>query len=228
MGERVSFAADGGDCEGYLARPAQAAGPGVIVIQEWWGLNHHVMSIADRLAGEGFVALAPDLYHGKVTRSPDEAGRLLMAMSIDLAEKDLRGAIGYSKALTGGAVGVLGYCMGGALSLFAGCKGGADVGACVVYYGGHPKVSYDYDSLRAPVLAHWAEHDDFANAGVPSIERELRQRGRAYEFHRYPGTRHAFFNDERPQVYDQAAAELSFARTLAFFRAHLSKSGAKP
>jgi carboxymethylenebutenolidase len=225
MGESVRFSSNGGTCDGYLARPAAARAPGVLVIQEWWGLNDNIKRIADAFAGEGFLALAPDLFHGKLTKSPDEAGKLLLAMSIDRAGEDLRGGIAHLKRLSGAAVGVVGFCMGGALSLYAACLAGGDVGACVVYYGGHPKLSYAFDGLRAPVLGHWAEHDDFANAGLPLLERELQRHGGRYEFHHYSGTRHAFFNEDRPQVYDAAASRLSFARTLAFFRERLRLTG---
>jgi carboxymethylenebutenolidase len=222
MGKTVSFAANGGSTDGYLAEPAKGkAGKGVIVIQEYWGVNDHIKDVADRFAAAGFTALAPDLYHGKVTKSPDEAGKLLMALNIAQAEKDLRGAVAYLRGVTGKPVGVVGFCMGGALSLFAACKNGKDIGACVIYYGGHPKVEFDFDRLAAPVLGHWAEHDDFANANAVKIEAALKQRGKSYEGHRYPGTRHAFFNDTRPEVYDQKAAAQSWERTLAFFNAHL-------
>jgi len=222
MGETVHFVSNGGTTDGYLARPEKAAAPGVIVIQEWWGLNAHIKKVADRFAREGFLALAPDLYHGRVTRSPDEAGKLMMALDIARAEKDLRGSVAHLKTLSGKPVGTVGFCMGGTLSLFAASANGADVGACVLYYGGHLAVKSDYDGLKAPVLGHWAEHDDWANANKPVIERELQQRGKPCVFHSYPGTKHAFFNDERKDVYDRDAAELSFTRTLAFFRAHLA------
>jgi carboxymethylenebutenolidase len=221
MGETVHFVSNGGTTDGYLARPAQQDAPGVIVIQEWWGLNAHIKKVADRYAAEGFLALAPDLYHGRVTRSPDEAGKLMMALDIARAEKDLRGSVAHLEKLSGRAVGTLGFCMGGTLSLFAACVNGPDVGACVIYYGGHMAVKNDYDRLRAPVLGHWAEHDDWANAHKAVIERELAQRGKPCEFHDYPGTKHAFFNDERPDVYAKDAAELSLRRTLDFFRKHL-------
>jgi carboxymethylenebutenolidase len=222
MGETVSFKADGGTTDAYLAAPAKGGtGKGVIVIQEWWGLNDHIQDVTDRFAKAGFTALAPDLYHGTVTKSPDEAGKLLMALNIARAEKDLRGAVAHLRSLTGKPVGVVGFCMGGALSLFAACRNGDDAGACVVYYGGHPKVEFDFDGLTAPVLGHWAEHDDFANQTAAKVEAELKRRGKSCEFHRYPGTRHAFFNDQRPEVYDAKAAQLSWERTLAFFDAHL-------
>jgi carboxymethylenebutenolidase len=222
MGQVVSFAADGGRTDGYLAEPAKGgAGKGVIVIQEWWGLNDHVKDVADRFAREGFTALAPDLYHGKVTKSPDEAGKLLMALNIGQAENDLRGAVAHLRGLTGKPVGIVGFCMGGTLSFFAACANGKDVGACVIYYGGHPKVEYDYDRLTAPVLGHWAEQDNTANQNAARIEAELTRRGKSCAFHRYPGTKHAFFNDARPEVYDKEAAQKSWDRTRAFFDAHL-------
>lgn len=222
MGKRINFRANGGTTDGYLSEPGGGSGPkGVIVIQEWWGVNDHIKDVTDRFAKAGFTALAPDLYHGTVTKSPDEAGKLLMALNIGQAEKDLRGAVAQLRGLTGKAVGTVGFCMGGALSLFAACSNGKDVGACVIYYGGHPKVQYDFDRLRAPVQGHWAEKDDFANANAGPIEAALKQRGRKYEFYRYPGTRHAFFNDTRPEVYDKKAAQQSWERTVAFFNAHL-------
>jgi carboxymethylenebutenolidase len=108
--------------------------------------------------------------------------------------------------------------MGGALSLFAACTSPEDVGACVVYYGGHPKVEFDFDRLKAPVLGHWAENDAFANATRDRVEAELGRRGKPFTFHTYPGTKHAFFNDARPEVFAREAAELSFTRTLEFLR----------
>jgi carboxymethylenebutenolidase len=177
MGEMVSFPSNGGTAQGYLARPASGSGKGVIVFQEWWGVNDNIKGIADRFASEGFVALAPDMYHGTVTAEPDEAGKLLMALNIEQAAKDAAGAVQYLKGLTGGPVGTTGFCMGGALSLLTACNNGADVGACVDYYGGHPMVKYNWDGLTAPVLGIWAEHDDFVNPNVPGYEAELKQRG---------------------------------------------------
>ncbi len=221
MGAMIEFASNGGTTPGYLAEPAQGSGAGVIVIQEWWGLNQHVKDVAERFAAEGFLALAADLYHGTVTQSPDQAGKLLMALSIAQAEKDLRGAVTHLRARSARAVGTVGFCMGGALSLFAACANGAEVGACVVYYGGHPKVTYDFDALRAPVLGHWAADDAWANASIPVIDGALKQRGKSWESYVYPNTKHAFFNDTRPEVYSREAAETSFARTLTFLRRHL-------
>ena len=124
-GSMVEFASNGSKTAGYLATPATGKGPGVLVLQEWWGLVDHIKEVCDRFAKEGYVALAPDLYHGKSTKSPDEAGKLMMAMQIDEAEKDLRCAIQFlinHEATTGRKVGTIGFCMGGALSLYAATK----------------------------------------------------------------------------------------------------------
>ncbi|HET8645824.1 MAG TPA: dienelactone hydrolase family protein, partial [Vicinamibacteria bacterium] len=208
---------------GWLAmpEPGRDKGIGVVVIQEYWGLVGHIKSVSDRFAQEGFTALAPDLYHGQEARSPDEAGKMLMALDVTRAERDLSASVEHLMNLTGKKVGVVGFCMGGALSLFAACVNGERVGACVVYYGGHPKIDYDFDRLQAPVLGHWAENDDWANASQTRFAEAFARYGKAYEFHTYPGTRHAFFNDERPQVYAAEAARLSWTRTIAFFDRHL-------
>jgi carboxymethylenebutenolidase len=208
--------------DGYLATPpaGKAKGKGVIVIQEYWGLVGHIKSVADRFAAEGFTALAPDLYHGQEARSPDEAGKLLMALDVARAERDLSASVAHLMKLTGRKVGVAGFCMGGALSLFTACVNGDRIGACVIYYGGHPRIQYDFDRVQAPVLGHWAEHDDWANQSQARFREALDRFGKKYEFHTYPGTRHAFFNDERP-VYDAAAARQSWTRTLAFFDQNL-------
>jgi carboxymethylenebutenolidase len=220
MGEMVSFPSNGGTSEGYIARPGGGQAKGVIVIQEWWGLNDNIKGIADRFAGEGFVALAPDMYHGKLTTEPDEAGKMLMALDMERAGKDLKGAIAYLKAQTGGPVGTVGFCMGGALSLFAACNEDGNVGACVDFYGGHPAVKFNWDGLTAPVLAFWAEHDDFVNPNIPAWEEEMKKRGVKYEAVVYPGTAHAFFNDEG-SAYDAGAAGKAWTKTLEFYRANL-------
>jgi len=146
-------------------------------------------------------------------------------MAVDLHTSQIQGffdgPVDHLRGLTGHPVGTVGFCMGGALSLFAACTNPEAVAACVVYYGGHPKVTFDFDRLKAPLLGHWAERDDSTNANVPRIEAELGRRGKPYEFHTYPGTTHAFFNDDRPQVYHRESAERSWQRTVAFFTQHL-------
>ena len=220
----IEFQSNGGTARGYLSTPESGGGPGVVVIQEWWGLVPHIKDVADRFAGEGFVALAPDLYHGDVARSPDEAGKLMMALNIGRAERDLRGAVHYllgHEATAGGRVGTVGFCMGGVLSLYAASKN-EQVGACVVFYGIHPKVEPDLENLRAPVLGLYAERDQFVPPeAVRALEEKLAAHGKAIETHIYPATDHAFFNDTRPEVYDAAAAADAWRRTIEFFRRHL-------
>jgi carboxymethylenebutenolidase len=223
MGERITFKANGRKTPGYLARPA-GSGPGVIVIQEWWGLVPHIESVADRFAAEGFVALAPDLYHGEKATSPDQAGKLMMALKIDEAAKDLAGAIDHLRAqkeVAGSKVGTIGFCMGGALSLFAASRN-PEVGACVVFYGGHPNVKPDLASLEAPVLGIWAGKDGFVTPQVvEDLDRQLTALGKRHEFHTYPDAQHAFFNDSRPEVHDPAASSDAWTKTLAFLRREL-------
>lgn len=222
MGETIDYPVNGRSCAGYLARSDRSAAPGVIVIQEYWGLNEHIQSIADRFAAAGYHALAPDLYHGLVTTEPDEAGKAMMALRIDEAAKDLRGAARYLKELTGKDVGTVGFCMGGALSLFAACENPRDVAACINFYGVHPSIRCNFDALRAPVLGLFATNDAHVSADmVAQLYQELAGRRKALEFVTYPGAEHAFFNDQRPEVYKPEAAEDAWRRALDFFGRHL-------
>jgi len=222
MGTRVTFGSTGSG-SGYLARP-EAPGPGIVVIQEWWGLVPHIEDLADRFAREGFVALAPDLYHGKQTTSPDEAGKLMMSLRIDEAARDMASAIRYVLAqpeTTGSTVGTIGFCMGGALSLFA-ASSNPEVGACAVFYGIHPDVKPDLTALRAPVLGIYGGRDTLTTpAAVRELDRRLTELGKRHQFHTYPDASHAFFNDQRPDVYDAVAAADAWSKTVAFFRREL-------
>jgi carboxymethylenebutenolidase len=224
MGHRVTLKVNGATTEGYLALP-DGRGPGIVVIQEWWGLVPHIESVADRFAAAGFVALAPDLYHGRSTKSPDEAGKMMMAMRVEEAERDLADAVDYVAShgqTSSSKVGTIGFCMGGALSLFAASKN-PKVGACVVFYGGHPKIRPDLDALQAPVLGIYAGRDGFVSpAVVKDLDDNLTRLGKRHEFHTYANADHAFFNDHRPEVYDEAAAADAWAKTLAFFRRELA------
>lgn len=225
MGELVEFKANGGTGSGYLAVPEEGSGPGVIVIQEWWGLVDHIKDVCERLAGEGFVALAPDLYHGKSTKSPDEAGKLMMAMRVEDAEKDIKGAIQYllnNDAVTGKKVGVVGFCMGGALALYSATKN-ANVGACAVFYGGHPKVKPDLPNLQSPVVYMTGDRDRSVTPEmVHKLEAQLKSLGKQIDVVIYPNADHAFFNDTRPAVYNPDAAADSWQRTTEFFKKYLS------
>jgi carboxymethylenebutenolidase len=224
VGEMVKFKANGREADGYVAVPASGSGPGVVVIQEWWGLVPHIKQICDRLAGEGFVALAPDLYHGETTTSPDEAGKLMMALRADEAEKDLRGAVRYLRAhdaTTGARIGTIGFCMGGALSLFAASKN-PEVGACVVFYGIHPNIRPDIPNLQAPVLGLYAEKDGFVSQdAVKHLSDELTKHGKRHEFHTYPGVDHAFVNDTGKN-YNRDAADDAMRRAVTFLKTNLA------
>lgn len=225
LGQMVSFKANGSTAQGYLATATSAKGIGVIVLQEWWGLVDHIKNVCDRFARAGFTALAPDMYDGATTKSPDEAGKLFMALNIGEAEKKLRGAIDFllsHQAVSSKKVGTIGFCMGGQLSLFAATLN-SHIGACVDFYGIHPAVKPDFTKLQAPVLGIFAEKDDFVNAdAVRALESQLKNTGKRYAFHTYPNTAHAFFNDTRPEVYNAQAALDAWNKTLAFFKAELS------
>jgi carboxymethylenebutenolidase len=223
MSEMVKFPSNGTEGLGYLALPAAGSGPGVVVLQEWWGINDQIKEVCDRFASEGFVALAPDIYRGVVTEEPDEAGKVMMQLNIEQAAKDMSGAVVYlagHDAVTSKGVGVVGYCMGGALALWLATLQPDLVDAVAPYYGvaGWPTTP-DYSLLDAPVQGHYAENDDFAGPmAVQALEEELTRLGKPHEFFLYPGTGHAFTNHHLPEVHDPAATEAAWARTLAFFR----------
>ncbi|MBI4470762.1 MAG: dienelactone hydrolase family protein [Acidobacteria bacterium] len=224
FGEIVQFPSNGSTATGYLACPQAGGGPGVIVIQEWWGLVPHIKDVANRLAKEGFLALAPDLYHGETATSPDQAGKLMMSLRIDQAERELSGAadflIGFPSS-TGEKVGVVGFCMGGALSLYAATKN-PRIGACVVFYGGHPNVKPDLPQLHAPVLGFYAGRDTFVTPeSVEVLSEELKAHGKQATLHIYPDTDHGFFNDTRPEVYSPLRAAEAWKEMIAFFRERL-------
>lgn len=220
----VEFKANGRTANGYLSLPDKP-GPGLLVIQEWWGLVDHIKDLADRFAREGFVALAPDLYHGDMTKSPDKAGKMLMALNIGEAAKDMRGAAKYLLGLDEvqpKKVGAMGFCMGGQLALFAATEFPQQISAGVDFYGIHPNAQIDPAKLEVPILAHFARRDqtvpeETARGLIESIE----SAGGSIEAHFYDAD-HAFFNDTRPEVYDRDAASLAWTRTLEFLRRNLA------
>ena len=228
MGELVEFPSNGHDAGGYLAVSETGSGPGVIVIQEWWGLVDHIKDLCDRLAADGFTALAPDLYHGTTTTEPDEAGKLLMTLNIEQAAKDMSGAVDFLRghpSVTGEKVGDIGFCMGGGLALMLATQRPDAIGACVAYYGIIPweHAKPDWSKLAAPVLGHFAENDDmFTPDAARALEAQLHGLGKRAELIVHPGVDHAFFNDTRPEVYDEETAGRTWAQTLAFLRAELA------
>ncbi|MDL1951614.1 dienelactone hydrolase family protein [Acidobacteria bacterium ACD] len=225
MGQKVRFAANEQMCEGLLAVPPAGKGPAVVVIQEWWGLVPHVEDLVERLAREGFLALAPDLYHGRSASSPDAARKLMMELEVDHATEEIEGAgeflLGRPEC-SSRRYGIVGFCMGGALAQFVATKD-ETVGAAVSFYGGFQKVRPDWDRLYAPLLLIYGGED----AGVPASQAEplaarLRELGKEVEVVVYPGAGHAFFNDTRREAYHAEAAADAWKRTLAFFRRSLA------
>jgi carboxymethylenebutenolidase len=219
MGESVQFPSNAHTCRGYLS----GKGPAVVVIQEWWGLVPHIQDVVDRLAKEGFLAIAPDLYHGKTTTSPDEAAKMLMELDADRAEREIAGAGDYvlqRPECTSKKYGVVGFCMGGALAQYTASKE-KNVGAAASFYGGFRKVSIHWNDLSAPILLIYGENDQ----GVPpqqgrELEKKLKDLGKQAEVRVYPGAGHAFFNDTRPSYKADAAAD-AWKRTLDLFRRNL-------
>jgi carboxymethylenebutenolidase len=222
-GEIIEFASNGGTDQGYLAR-AEGGGPGVVVIQEWWGLVPHITEVADRFAAAGFTALAPDLYRGRSTTEPDEAGKLMMALNLDQAAKDMSGAVDRllaDDAVTSEHVGVIGFCMGGGLALRVACARPDAVSAVAPFYGllPWPGSQPDWSLLAASVRGHYAENDGFFGpAAVAELQGTLDAAGKDAVLTVHPGTDHAFFNDTRPEVYDAAAAAEAWDATISFFR----------
>jgi carboxymethylenebutenolidase len=221
MGQRVEFPSNGHTCSGYLATPASGSGPAVVVIQEWWGLVRHIEDICERFAAEGFIACAPDLYHGKVAKSPDEATKMLMELDADRAAQEINGAGRFLLArpeCSSQTYGVVGFCMGGALAKYAATKD-EKAGAAVSFYGGFKKVQIDWSNLRGPILLFAGENDKGVTAeGERELAEKLRGMGKDATVKTYPDADHAFFNDTRPEVYNAEASEDAWRLTLDFFR----------
>lgn len=224
MGDMVEFPSNGTSGSGWFAPAASGSGPGVLVLQEWWGLVPHIKDVVDRFAAAGFSALAPDLFGGTTTTEPDEAGKLMMSLNLERAAKDTSGAVSFllsHDAVTSSRVGVVGFCMGGGLALLTACAEGDRVGACVPFYGVIPweQVEPDWSALTCPVRGHFAADDGFFGPDkVADLEQRLRDLGKDAELVVHPAVDHAFFNDARPEVYDAATAARTWDATLAFLR----------
>ncbi|MBU3539535.1 dienelactone hydrolase family protein [Polynucleobacter sp. UK-Gri1-W3] len=220
---------DGKTVDGYLVEPTDKANaPGVVVIQEWWGLDDEVKAVADRLAKAGYRALVPDLYRGKLALEANEAEHLMGDLNFgDAAGQDIRGAVQYLKATGSAKVAVTGFCMGGALTILAACNV-PELDGSVVWYGNPPLEYVNAGAITKPMLGHWALHDEFFPiAGVDQLEEKLKEAGVNYEFHRYD-TKHAFANpksDSRglpPLQYNAEAAKLAWERTLNFLQKYIN------
>jgi carboxymethylenebutenolidase len=229
-GQTVAYVSDGTTIRAHLERPCgsppDTGWPGVVVLHEWWGLNDHIKGIAKRLAAGGFVAMAPDLYARQgatVTKDPEEAARLMEGLSAQWVLRDLNAATRFFKGVPGVdglRLGIMGFCMGGTLALNQ-VTHNSEFKAAVIFYGKVPPAE-TIPYLLCPVLYHEAEQDGWVTrAEVERLRQGLRQHGKPGEVFTYAGRQHAFFNDTRQEVYDQAAAQSAWQRTLDFFARHL-------
>ena len=228
MGSTISYRRpDGQSVDGFLEEAAHGSAPGIVVIQEWWGLNDQIRGVASKLAAAGYRALVPALYRGKVALEANEAEHLMHGLDFAAAAgQDVRGAVQYLKATGSAKVGVTGFCMGGALTLLAAVHV-PEADAAVVWYGYPPLEYIDATLIRVPLMAHWATQDAaFPIGGVDKLEQKLRDAHVPYDFHRYEA-KHAFANETADSKHipmlkhDPAAAELAWRRTLEFFARHL-------
>jgi carboxymethylenebutenolidase len=222
----IEFPTSAGNAPGYLAVPEGEHGPAVIVLQEWWGVDEHIRSLCDRLAAEGFYALAPDLYRGETTTQPSEAEQKMMALSMGDVEKDMCGAADYLAArpgFEGPGVGAVGFCLGGGLAIWAAATC-PNIAAAVTYYYVMPHGKPDFSGIDGPVLGHFGTEDEFVPvAAANELEAELTDAGVDASFHYYDGGGHAFFNDtNRMGTYDRDLAEASWERTVSFLRSALA------
>ncbi|HPB90550.1 MAG TPA: dienelactone hydrolase family protein [Rugosibacter sp.] len=220
MGQLIDFKRpDNTNCRGYLATAGQGR-PGVVVIQEWWGLNDQICGVADRFARAGFNALAPDLYHGRITQDPDEASHMMNGLDFPGAtHQDIHGATTHLQRISS-LVGAIGFCMGGALTIAAAVHVPA-LAAAVCFYGIPPQEFADPANIRIPFQGHFANQDDWCVPSmVDALEAALQKTGAPAEIHRYDAA-HGFFNERRADVYDANAASLAWDRMMAFFTQHL-------
>ncbi len=222
----IEFPTSAGSAPGYLAVPAAEHGPATIVLQEWWGVDEHIRSLCDRLAAEGFYALAPDLYRGETTTQPSEAQQKMMALSMSEVEKDMCGAADYlasQPGFEGPGVGAVGFCLGGGLAIWAAATC-PNIAAAVTYYYVMPHGKPDFSGISGPVLGHFGTADEFIPLeDANKLESELKGAGVDTTFHYYEGGGHAFFNDtNRLGTYDRGLAETSWERTVSFLRSALA------
>jgi carboxymethylenebutenolidase len=219
---KVELKADSGPATGEIALPAgDAKAPAVLLFQEWWGLNDHIRSILDRLAAEGFVALAPDLYDGKTTKDAGEAGKLMGALDWPKSLDRAKAAVAYLRAhpRSNGKVAVMGFCMGGALA-FATASLVPDVQAVVPFYGIPDRTKFDLAAIKAPVLTHVATRDDWVKPeAAKAIAEDVAKAGGSMKVEVYEAD-HAFVNDTRPEVYNPDAAKLAWSRSIDFIKKH--------
>ena len=221
--QNVTFPSGGGEAHGYLALPPSGQGPGIVLIQEWWGLDDHMADVADRLAAEGFVVLAPDLFGGRVTHDSEEASQMLMELPVEKAVQELSGAVDYllgHEAVTSETVGAIGFCMGGGFVLALAAREGRRISAAVPFYGVGPAIPDTYTGLTAAVQGHYAEQDEmYPVAQANQQEEQIRyESGAEVTFFYYPAG-HAFHNEaDLLGTYNPDAARLAWNRAVEFLK----------
>jgi carboxymethylenebutenolidase len=229
MGETIEFTRpDGKKAPGYYSAPANAShAPGVVMLEEWWGVTDHIKKTADALASAGFRVLVPDLYRGRTAAVGDEATHLMQGLDFgDAANQDARGAAQYLTSTGSKSVGVIGFCMGGALTMLCAMYA-PEFSAAVDYYGFPPPEAGDPGQIKIPFQGHWAMRDAFFPiARVDQIEDRFKEARVPYEFHRYDAE-HAFHNPNQPGHaglghYNETYAESSWQRSIDFLKKHLS------
>jgi len=224
MSGTVEFASNGGTASGYLVVPEGGSGPGVVLVQEWWGLDPSIKEVGDRLGAAGFVALTPDLYHGELAQHTemDKAARLMTEMPPDRAARDMSGAVDYlaaHPAVLGDKLGVIGFCMGGMLTLILATLRPDRIGAAVPFYGfPQGEMEPEWGSLAAVVRGHMAENDDFFGPDAArALEAKLQAQGKDVQFTVHPGTGHAFMGPHNALgTLDEELAEALWPQVTAF------------
>ena len=213
---------DGKEAAGYFAPAAEAHAPGIVVIQEWWGLQDQIKGVADRLARAGFNALAPDLYSGVVVPYHDReaAGKQMGSLNfLDATDQSVRGAALFLKQ-NGAKVGITGFCMGGAVSILAACRV-SEFACAAPFYGVPPDTIAKAADVKIPLQGHFANTDDWCTpATVDAFEAGLKAAGKTYDFFRYDAE-HGFVNEQRAK-HDREDSEIAWGRMLAFMRKHLA------
>lgn len=224
MSTQVKFATKvGGQVEGALAEPAGASKvPGLVVVQEWWGINAHMKSLCDRLAQEGFLAVAPDLFHGVLPSTTEQAAQTMGALDKKKAVSEVGDAVAWLKTQPRctGKVGVIGFCLGGALT-FAAARYVEGLSAAVPFYGLPEIAPNDFGSVRVPIQAHFGKKDDWAKASVAEqIQKSVRAGGGQMDLFVYDAG-HAFMRVGDASVHDEPSAKVAWKRAVEFLKSHL-------
>lgn len=226
--QNVSFPSAQDTAYGYLCLPPEKKGPGLIVIQEWWGLTDHIANMTDRFASEGFVSLAPDLYGGPTTHDSSEANEMMQNLPVEVGVKRLKGAIDFllsQDSVTSKTIGVVGFCMGGGFAILLSNEAGSQVGATVAFYGLFTSPTPPpLHGIKSPILGHFGDQDSYASVEkAKDIQQQIMdQSGIRMDLQIYPGAGHAFMNDENLLgTYDPALSKIAWEKTINFLKENI-------